>query len=70
MSRKNLADKLMEEVYAATHYDRDKFKPMDPRRCKRMSNLVERTDWNSTETDNRLAGAFICSRDYRKEKRK
>jgi hypothetical protein len=60
----------MSEVFAATDYDPEKFKPMDPRRIKRMCDLFERTGWTDAETGNRLAAAIICSRSFRKDARK
>jgi hypothetical protein len=69
MSRANLAERLMGEVYAATHYDPEKFMPMDPRRIKRMCSLAEKLKWDDAETGNRIMGAIICSQASRKESR-
>lgn len=67
---RRVAERLMGEAYAATHYDPDKFKPMDPRRTKRLCNLAERLGWDDAETANRIAGAFLCSASARKAVRK
>lgn len=69
MSRETMADKLIGEIYAATASD-DKFKPMDPRRVKRLVNIFEHTIWNDAETVNRLLGASSCSRQYREDQRR
>ena len=69
MSRETMADKLIGEIYAATATRDEVFKPMDPRRTKRLANIFEHTIWNDAETVNRLLGAHSCSRRYRKERR-
>ncbi|MAM39536.1 MAG: hypothetical protein CL949_13775 [Erythrobacter sp.] len=69
MSRETMADKLIGEIYVATAIRDEDFKPMDPRRTKRLANIFEHTIWNDAETVNRLLGAASCSRAYRKERR-
>jgi len=69
MSRETMADILVGEIYAATAWS-DAFVPMDPRRVKRLAHIHQSTSWNDSETLNRLAGAALCSRDYRKANRK
>lgn len=68
--RQAIADVLIGEIYDATHYDVAKFKPMDPRRIKRLINIYDSTTWDDAETVNRLIGASICSANFRKNKRK
>ncbi len=70
MSRETMADKLIGEIYEATALRDENFKPMDPRRTKRLANIFEHTIWNDAETVNRLLGAASCSRHYRKDRRK
>ena len=64
-----MADRLIGEIYAATAHD-DSFRPMDPRRVKRLAAIYDSTSWDDTETVNRLIGASECSREHRKEQRR
>lgn len=69
MSRETTAVRLVEEAYAATSHDPAYFRPMDPRRVKRLAAIFESTSYNSTETLNRVVGAHCNSRDFRLQQR-
>lgn len=62
MSRETMMEKLVGEIYAATHYDEREFQPMDRRRVKRAANIMDSTSYaQSTEILNRIISAEICS---------
>lgn len=64
MSKESTIANLLPEIYAATSYEEDKFKPMDPRRTRRLLRL----DCDDTETINRGMAAMVISTDYRRKK--
>lgn len=66
MSRETMVGKLIGEAYAATSYDDTAFRPMDPRRAKRLLTSFQGTSWENTETLNRAFGAFLNSRQHRR----
>ena len=70
MSRESMAEILVGEIYDATTFDENRFRPMDPRRAKRLSYIMFSTCFNDAETMNRLAGAHMVSRSHRKANRK
>lgn len=67
--RKKLAETLIGEIYEATACDMSNYKPMNPRRVKRLSYIMEKTGWSCAETMTRLVSASFSSRQFRKEQR-
>ena len=65
MGRENLVSTLVSEAYAATHWDDAKFRPLDPRRVKRLASIMTGSRHDDTETLNRLAGAHAASCEHR-----
>ena len=70
MSRQSMADILIGEIYAATAHDPAKFRPIDPRRVKRLASIYEFTSWDHAETANRAIGAHVESMAFREERRR
>lgn len=66
MSLETMVTKLVGEAYAATTYVESEFRPMDPRRSKRLIANYHRTSWFNTETLNRAFGAYLASRSFRR----
>jgi hypothetical protein len=60
-----MADILVGEIYMATTHDPQDFRPMDPRRVKRLAAIYQSTWWDCAETVNRLIRADECSRIHR-----
>lgn len=69
MSKDTMLSILVGETYQATPIDRGAFRPMDPRRLKRLLNTFSGTHWDTAETLNRAFGAHIASTDFRRSAR-